>query len=172
MAHPISNQVPTISQTGIQAIKSRLGELYFDGDKRLQREFYEYLTQYPPRFHDISRPLLDLLDRFVHADDAQPIEHPTDELRKLIEEAGKVLGAPLHTPDSVIARSEYRKVENLPNFLANFTNNKNDYYLDIDERILEIPSETDKHEQKLHKHMKEMGEAYRRLLSQIGIQIP
>ena len=156
MAHPISNQVPTISQTGIQAIKSRLGELYFDGDKRLQREFYEYLTQYPPRFHDISRPLLDLLDRFVHADDAQPIEHPTDELRKL----------------SVIARSEYRKVENLPNFLANFTNNKNDYYLDIDERILEIPSETDKHEQKLHKHMKEMGEAYRRLLSQIGIQIP
>ena len=55
--------------------------------------------------------------------------------------------------------------------MANFTNDKNDYYYDIDERILEIPSETDKHEQELHKHMKEMGEAYRKLLSQIGIQI-
>ena len=63
-------------------------------------------------------------------------------------------------------------MENLPNFLANFTNDKNDYYYDIDERILEIPSEIDKHEQELHKHMKEMGEAYRKLLSQIGIQIP
>lgn len=117
-------------------------------------------------------PLIDLLNRFVHADDAQPIENPTEELRKLLEESGKVLEAPLHRPDSVLARSEYRKVENLPDFLANFTNDKNDYYYDIDERILEIPSETDKHEQELHKHMKEMGEAYRKLLSQIGIQIP
>ena len=99
-------------------------------------------------------------------------ENPTEELRKLLEESGKVLEAPLHRPDSVLARSEYRKVENLPDFLANFTNDKNDYYYDIDERILEIPSETDKHEQELHKHMKEMGEAYRKLLSQIGIQIP
>lgn len=153
-------------------IISRLGELYFEGDKKLQREFYEYLTQYPPSIHDVPCPLIDLLNRFVHADDAQPIENPTEELRKLLAEAGKVLETPLHTPDSIIAQSEYRKVENLPNFLANFTNDKNDYYLDIDERILEKPSETDKHEQELHKHMKEMGEAYRRLLSQIGIQIP
>ena len=153
-------------------IISRLGELYFDGDKKLQREFYEYLTQYPPCIHNFPCPLFDLLDRFTHADDAQPIENPTEELRKLLVEAGKVLETPLHTPDSIIAQSEYRKVENLPNFLANFTNDKNDYYLDIDERILEKPSETDKHEQELHKHMKQMGEAYRQLLSQIGIQIP
>lgn len=153
-------------------IISRLGELYFEGDKKLQREFYEYLTQYPPYIHNVPCPLIDLLNRFVHADDAQPIENPTEELRKLLEESGKVLEAPLHRPDSVLARSEYRKVENLPDFLANFTNDKNDYYYDIDERILEIPSETDKHEQELHKHMKEMGEAYRKLLSQIGIQIP
>lgn len=153
-------------------IISRLGELYFDGDKKLQREFYEYLTQCPPCIHNFPCPLFDLLDHFTHADDAQPIENPTDELRKLLKEAGKVLVAPLHTPDSIIARSEYRKVENLPNFLANFINDKNDYYLDIDERILEKPSETDKHEQELHKHMKKMGEAYRQLLSQIGIQIP
>ena len=153
-------------------IISRLGELYFEGDKKLQREFYEYLTQDPPRIHNVPCPLIDLLNRFVHADDAQPIENPTEELRKLLEESGKVLEAPLHRPDSVLARSEYRKVENLPDFLANFTNDKNDYYYDIDERLLEIPSETDKHEQELHKHMKEMGEAYRKLLSQIGIQIP
>lgn len=153
-------------------IISRLGELYFDGDKKLQKEFYEYLTQYPPCIHNFPCPLFDLLDRFTHADDAQPIENPTEELRKLLEEAGKVLDTPLHTPDSIIAQSEYRKVENLPNFLANFTNDKNDYYLDIDERILEKPSETDTHEQELHKHMKQMGEAYRQLLSQIGIQIP
>jgi|GEM_PF-3425968 hypothetical protein len=153
-------------------IISRLGELYFEGDKKLQREFYEYLTQYPPRIHNVPCPLIDLLNRFAHADDAQPIENPTEELRKLLEESGKVLEAPLHRPDSVLARSEYRKVENLPDFLANLTNDKNDYYYDIDERILEIPSKTDKHEQELHKHMKEMGEAYRKLLSQIGIQIP
>lgn len=154
------------------AIISRLGELYFNGDKKLQREFYEYLTQYPPCIHNVPCPLIDLLDHFTHADDAQPIENPTDELRKLLEEARKVQETPLHRPDSVLARSEYRKVENLPSFLANFTNEENDYYYDIDERILESPSETDKHEQELHKHMKEMGEAYRRLLSQIGIQIP
>lgn len=153
-------------------IISRLGELYFNGDKKLQREFYEYLTQCQPCIHNFPRPLVDLLDEFVHADDAQPIEHPTDELRKLLKEAWTVLGVHLHTPDSVHARSEYRKVENLPNFLANFTHDKNDYYLDIDEWILEIPSETDKHEQELHKHMKQMGEAYRQLLSQIDIQIP
>lgn len=153
-------------------IISRLGELYFNGDKKLQREFYEYFTQYQPCIHNFPQPLFYLLDHFVHADDAQPIEHPTDELRKLLKEAREVPGAHLHTPDSVTAQSEYRKVENLPNFLANFTNNETDYYLDIDEWILEIPSETDKREQELHKHMKQMGEAYRQLLSQIGIQIP
>lgn len=153
-------------------IISRLGELYFEGNKKLQREFYEYLTQYPPSIHDVPCPLIDLLNHFVHADDAQPIKDPTEELRKLLVEAGRVLGAHLHTPDGFNGRSEYRKVKNLPNFLENCTNDKNDYYLDVDERIVEIPSETDKHEQELHKHMKEMGEAYRRLLSQIGIQIP
>lgn len=153
-------------------IISRLGELYFNGDKKLQREFYDYLTQYQPRIHNFPVPLFDLLNHFVHADDAQPIEHPTDELRKLLKEAREVLGAPLHTPDSVFAQSEYRKVENLPSFLANFTNDSNDYYFDIDEWILEIPSETGKREQELHKHMKQMGEAYRQLLTQIGIQIP
>lgn len=153
-------------------IISRLGELYFNGDKKLQTEFYEYLTQYQPCIHNVPCPLIDLLNRFTHADDAQPIENPTEELRKLLAEAGKVLETPLHTPDNFRDGDKYRKVKNLPNFLANFTNDENNYYLDIDEHILERPSETDKHEQELHKHMKEMGEAYRRLLSQIGIQIP
>lgn len=153
-------------------IISRLGELYFNGDKKLQIEFYEYLTQYSPCIHNVPCPLIDLLDHFTHADDAQPIEDPTDELRKLLEHSRRILEAPLHTPDEVINRDKYRKVENLPKFLDNITHERNDYYLDIDEHILERPSETDKHEQELHKHMKEMGEAYRQLLSQIGIQIP
>lgn len=153
-------------------IISRLGELYFDGDKKLQREFYEYLTQYLPCIHNFPCPLFDLLDRFTHADDAQPIENPTEELRKLLEEAGKVLETPLHTPDKFRDSDKYRKVKNLPSFLNKITHESNDYYFDIDEHILERPSETDKHEQELHKHMKEMGEAYRKLLSQIGIQIP
>lgn len=173
MAHPISNQVPTISQTGIQAIKSRLGELYFNGNPTLQREFYKYTTQYPPCIHNFPQPLFDLLDHFTHADDAQPIQNPTNELRELLKQAGKVLALlPLHTPEDFTTRSKYRKVANLPRFLAKITHKNNDYYLDIDEHILEKPSKTDMCERELHKQMKEMGKAYKQLLSQIGIQIP
>lgn len=156
------------------AILSRLEPLDFNNNNALQTEFYEYLTNKQPCIHSIPYTFSEIIDRFYHLDDHQPIQNAPKTLGELIKQAGELLRSLtycLHTPDGYYNNTDYKKIKNLPNFLREIFDPTKDYYLEIDEHIRENATKSDEAEQQLHEHMKRMGEAYIKLLTELGIEI-